>query len=187
MTTLGRHSEADWLSSYDPRGFPPFALTVDLAIFTIRDGLLSTLLVERAEHPYRGWWALPGGHVHQGTESADHAAARELAEETGIDATEAGAHLEQLAAYTEPRRDPRIKAGLHVASIGYVALAPSLRDPTPGTDAADARWWPIDDLRLTTQRDCWSATRKFEGRRAGTRLRPSSHSLRRTRAGPGKA
>jgi len=163
MTTSGRRGEAGWLRRYNPTEFPPFALTVDLAIFTIREGLLCALLVQRAEHPYRDWWALPGGHVHHATESADQAAARELAEETGIDPIAAGAHLEQLATYTDPRRDPRISAGLHVASVGYVALAPYLHDPTPGTDATEARWWPVDDLNLAAQRDCWIVASAFEG------------------------
>ncbi len=112
-------------------------------IFTLRAGGLCTLLVRRAEHPYRDWWALPGGHLRHGLESADEAARRELSEETGIDADGTGAHLEQLASYTRPQRDPRIDAGLHVVSIGYVALAPDLPDPVAGTDASEARWWPV--------------------------------------------
>lgn len=151
MTPRRRSGEAAWLQAYDPAQFPPFAVTVDLAILTVRAGELCTLLVRRGEHPYQGWWALPGGHVHQGRESADAAARRELAEETGVDTATTGIHLEQLATYSDPGRDPRIGAGLQVVSVAYVALAPSLPAPTAGTDAADARWWPVaelDEVRL---------------------------------------
>lgn len=137
--------EQRWLDAYDPHAFPPFAVTVDLAVFTLRDGVLCVLVVQRGEHPFLGRWALPGGHVRHGTESALDAARRELIEETGVDPDTAGVHLEQLAAYSEPTRDPRVAAGLHVVSIGYVALAPDLPEPTPGTDAHEARWMPVDE------------------------------------------
>jgi 8-oxo-dGTP diphosphatase len=143
---MTRRGEAAWLEEYDPGDFPPFAVTVDVAIFTLRAGTFCTLLVKRGGFPYRGWWALPGGHVKHGSESADDAARRELEEETGIDAIATGAHLEQLATYSAPARDPRIRAGLHVVSIGYVALAPDLPEPIAGTDAAEARWVPVADL-----------------------------------------
>jgi 8-oxo-dGTP diphosphatase len=143
-----RRGEKAWLEAYDPGAFPAFALTVDLNILTVRDGVLCALLVQRREHPYRGWWALPGGHVRHGLEDADGAALRELEEETGLAWQ---GHLEQVRTYTDPRRDPRIKAGLHVASVSYVALAPDLPDPVAGSDASAARFWPfedLDDLRL---------------------------------------
>ena len=143
---MTRAGEAAWLRRYDPAEFPPFAVTVDLAILTVRDGSLQVLLVRRDEHPFRGWWALPGGHLHHGVESADAAAQRELVEETGIDTRAAGLHVEQLATYSDPQRDPRIRAGLQVVSIGYVALAPSMPDPVAGSDAADASWWPVQAL-----------------------------------------
>lgn len=158
-----RPGEDAFLAAYDPGAFPPFALTVDLNIFTIRDGVLSVLLVERRDHPYKGFWALPGGHVAHGQESADRAAVRELGEETGLDWTSIGGHLEQVAAYTDPDRDPRIRAGLHVASIAYVALAPHLPDPTAGTDAARARFWPVGDLDLDAQRVAWESRRAYRG------------------------
>jgi 8-oxo-dGTP diphosphatase len=138
--------EAAFLRSYDPTAFPPFALTVDLAVFTVRDDQLCILLVRRGEHPHRGRWALPGGHVRHGHESAEDAAHRELLEETGVDARRARPHLEQLATYSDPARDPRMAAGLHVVSVAFVALAPDLPEAVAGSDASQARWTPVADV-----------------------------------------
>ncbi|MEU2674068.1 NUDIX domain-containing protein [Streptomyces sp. NPDC007164] len=122
---------------YDPYAFEPFAVTVDLAVFTVRDGRLHVLLVERGADPYKGHWALPGGFVLP-RESAETAARRELAEETGLTGGTAGAlHLEQLRTYTDPDRDPRMR----VVSVAYAALVPDLPEPRGGGDAAGARWW----------------------------------------------
>ncbi|NJC68584.1 NUDIX hydrolase [Planosporangium thailandense] len=161
--TTHRPGEDAYLAAYDAGAFPPFALTVDLNIFTIRDGVLTALLIERGDHPFKGFWALPGGHVEHGRESADEAAVRELSEETGLDWTRLGGHLEQVATYTDPDRDPRIRAGLHVASVAYVALAPNLPSPTAGTDAARARFWPVEDLDLDAQRAAWHDRRAYRG------------------------
>ncbi|WP_282697356.1 NUDIX domain-containing protein [Streptomyces sp. CC208A] len=127
---------------YDPRAFEPFAVTVDLAVLTVRTGRLHVLLVQRGQEPYAGAWALPGGFVLP-RESAGTAARRELAEETGLpEATVAGLHLEQLRTYTEPDRDPRMR----VVSVAYTALVPDLPEPRGGGDAAEARWLPYDEV-----------------------------------------
>ncbi|GAA3635345.1 NUDIX domain-containing protein [Lentzea roselyniae] len=103
----------------------------------MRSDALCALLVRRGEAPFRGRWALPGGFVRV-SESVDAAAARELVEETGV----FGLHLEQLATYGEPRRDPRMR----VVSVAYLALAPDLPVPVAGTDAAAASWVPVSEV-----------------------------------------
>ncbi|MFJ1750584.1 NUDIX hydrolase [Streptomyces sp. NPDC088116] len=121
---------------YDPFAFEPFAVTVDLAVFTVRENRLHVLLVQRGEEPYLGAWALPGGFVLP-RESAGQAARRELAEETGLSEETAGAlHLEQVRTYSDPDRDPRMR----VVSVAYAALVPDLPEPRGGGDAAHARW-----------------------------------------------
>ena len=102
-----------------------FALTVDLAIFTIRDGAFTVLLVQRGSDPFRGRWALPGGFVRP-QESVEAAAWRELAAETGM--SRFPGHLEQLRTYGDTGRDPRLRA----VSVAHVAFAPDLPDPTTG-------------------------------------------------------
>lgn len=112
---------------------PPASVTVDLVALTVREGRLSALLVRRGAAPYRGRPALPGGFVRE-REDLDDAAARELAEETGL-AVE-GIHLEQLASYGQPRRDPRGR----VVTVAYLALVRGAPPVRGGGDAAKADW-----------------------------------------------
>ncbi|GAA2262525.1 NUDIX hydrolase [Streptomyces ruber] len=127
------------MEGYDKYAFEPFAVTVDLAVLTIREGRLQVLLIERGQEPYAGRWALPGGFLLP-HESAGTAARRELAEETGL-ADVSGLHLEQLRTYSEPDRDPRMR----VVSVAYTALLPDAPEPRGGGDAARARWLPYDE------------------------------------------
>ncbi len=140
--------EGDFLAAYNPRAFDPIAVTVDVVTLTIRDGGLHVLLVQRGVPPQQGWWALPGGFVRAGgsasAEDLPEAALRELAEETGADLG-GRVHLEQLATYGTPGRDPRMR----VISVAYLAFAPELADPRAGSDASDAAWVPVDSLGLT--------------------------------------
>ncbi|MGL5849749.1 MAG: NUDIX hydrolase [Phycicoccus sp.] len=120
---------------------PPFAVTVDLVVLTIRDGTLQVLLVERGEPPFVGVRALPGGFVRL-DEDLVEAAHRELVEETGI---VTGSHLEQLATYGAPGRDPRMRT----VSVAWLVLAPELAEPVAGSDAADAGFLPVDSIDTT--------------------------------------
>lgn len=118
--------------------YPRPALTADAVVFTIVEERLHVLLIRRAGEPFAGCWAVPGGFCRE-NEPAAEAVKRELAEETGI----TGVWLEQLKTFDTRGRDPRG----WVVSVAHVALingAPVQLDSA--SDAADARWCPVDDL-----------------------------------------
>lgn len=98
------------------------------------------LLVKRGRMPARGRWSLPGGAVRWG-EQMREAVVREVLEETGIK--------------IEPRDILDVAEIIHVEGgevlYHYVIvcfageyLGGFLR---PGTDAEDARWVRVDDLK----------------------------------------
>ena len=116
--------------------FPPFYVTCDLVVLSVRSEALHVLLVRRGGEPFEGCYALPGGFVEV-DEDLEDAAYRELGEEAGVGRDEV--ILEQLAAYGEPGRDPRHR----VVSVAWLALGADLPEPTAGSDAADARWVPV--------------------------------------------
>lgn len=132
--------EKDFLSGYDPGEFPAFAVTADIVLLTMRAGRLCVLLIERGGPPFKGMWAFPGGFVKP-DENLDQAASRELHEETGI----SGIALNQFASYGDPDRDPRMR----VVTVSYLAVVPDLPSPEASTDAAKARFWPVDDVEGT--------------------------------------
>jgi 8-oxo-dGTP diphosphatase len=132
--TTARQAPAD----YDPSRFPAFAVTVDVVILTMREGLLHVLLVCRGEAPFEGMWAIPGGFKRP-AETLDEAAMRELAEETGV---EAASLLTQFGAYGDPERDPR----MNVVTIAYLAVLRDVGTLAAGSDAAAASLLPVSDV-----------------------------------------
>jgi 8-oxo-dGTP diphosphatase len=118
--------------------YPHPAVTVDVVVFTLRDGQLKLLLIKRAGEPYRGKWALPGGFV-QLDEGLDAAAARELEEETGVSKV----YLEQLYTFGRVDRDPRER----VITVAYYALIPSDKlELRAATDAEAVGWFGLEEL-----------------------------------------
>lgn len=117
---------------------PHPAVTVDVVLFTIRDDDLKALLIQRAQEPFEGSWALPGGFVGIG-ESLRRAAWRELREETGVHA----GYIEQLHTFGRPGRDPRER----VITVAYLALLPSNRlEPAAASDAKAAKLFSLKNL-----------------------------------------
>jgi 8-oxo-dGTP diphosphatase len=92
--------------------------------------------VERDTHPFHGRLALPGGFVGP-AEDLDAAAVRRLEQETGV--RRDVAHVEQLGAFGDPARDPRMR----VVSVAYLVFAPDLPAPTPGVGASWVAWVPV--------------------------------------------
>ncbi len=117
---------------------PTVAIAVDLAVLTVQSEQLQILLVRRGVEPFLGTLALPGGFLASADEDLDAAAARELAEETGLASEQL--HLEQLRTYGAPDRDPRRR----VVTVCYLALVPDLPLPVAGGDAQAATWVPVE-------------------------------------------
>jgi len=136
MTSKTRHGQAP--AGYDPSQFPAFAVTVDVVILTMSEGVLHMLLVRRGEEPFAGMWAIPGGFKRP-TETLDDAARRELVEETSVDVPSL---LTQFGAYGDPERDPR----MNVVTVAYLAVLRDVGAIVAGTDAADAALVPVSDV-----------------------------------------
>jgi len=118
--------------------YPRPALTVDCAVFAPAAHGLDALLVERAQPPFEGGWATPGGFVEIDEPIAE-AATRELAEETGL----RGLELEEFAIFGTPGRDPRGR----IVAVGHWALVDREQlAPEAASDAKTCEWYPVDDL-----------------------------------------
>ena len=118
--------------------WPRPMVTADSAVFAFFDGGAKLLLIQRKRDPYQGRWALPGGFIHMDEDLPD-AAARELAEETGL----RDVALQQLGAFGKPGRDPRGRT----ITVAYFGIAQKGWDRIQAADdAAHARWFDIHDL-----------------------------------------
>lgn len=129
-------------------------LTVDAVVENARG---EVLLIERRNPP--SGWALPGGFVDAG-ETVETAVARELREETGLEARS----LRQFHVYSDPARDPRHP------TVTVVFTVRAEGTPRGGDDAADARFFPRDRLPSPIAFDHREILRDVaEGRTGGRR------------------
>lgn len=118
--------ESEFLASYDPTKYERFSVAVDVVLVAAFEGDLSTLLVPRDEHPFKGQHALPGGFLRK-DETLEEAATRVLRSKANL----SGVFLEQLYTFGEPRRDPRTR----VISVAYYALVDEARFRAAGERA----------------------------------------------------
>ena len=118
--------------------WPRAAVTADVAALSrAPDGTWHVLLIRRANPPYRGRLALPGGFLDVDREDLETTARRELKEETGL---EAPAHMPLVGIYSKPGRDPRghTVTGVWLALYDWPPPPPKAAD-----DAAEAHWLPL--------------------------------------------
>jgi 8-oxo-dGTP diphosphatase len=119
--------------------YPRPSVTVDCIIFGLdASNKLKVLLIQRANDPYKDYWALPGGFVVM-DEDLEAAALRELEEETGVK----NVFIEQLFTFGTPNRDPRGR----VITVAYYALINLTEHPVKAaSDARNVKWFEIDQL-----------------------------------------
>jgi 8-oxo-dGTP diphosphatase len=118
--------------------WPRPMVTVDAVVFSTGQAKPKVLLIKRKKEPYKGKWAFPGGFVEMDEELED-AVARELAEETGL----TGVKLEQMHTFGTCGRDPR---GRQISIAFTGVIEPGRANIKAGDDAAEARWFDIEQL-----------------------------------------
>lgn len=123
-----------WKTEY----IPP-TLTVDSVIFQLSDGALFVLLVQRAQEPFKGAWALPGGYNPAG-ETTHDAQARILKTKTGIETKDLN-YVEQLYTFDTVARDPRG----HAVSVTYMGLGKDLV-PKAGKTTQNPQFYQVTTL-----------------------------------------
>lgn len=143
-------TEEAFLAAYDVNAFEHPSVTVDMLLLTIgekeADDIrklpekeLRVLLVKRAEHPYLGCWAVPGGFIGM-KEGLREAVQRKIKDETGV----ADIYFEQLYTLGEDQeevmRDPRTR----VISVAYMALVDQTKiRPKAHDTTEDVKWFTV--------------------------------------------
>jgi len=128
MTTKGKYIY-DW---------PRPMVAADAMVFAVLKNKIKLLLVRRGGEPFKGKWSLPGGFVNIDEELED-AAARELAEETGL----TGVRLQQMYTFGKCGRDPRGRV-ITVTFMGVITK--EKHQVKAGDDVTKARWFDIEKL-----------------------------------------
>lgn len=126
----------------------PMFFTADLVLFAepgeqaFDSNARRVLLIRRSptSEAFPGCWALPGGFVDPGEDSAA-AALRELKEETDVDDLTA-ADLTFVKLADRPGRDPR---GRIVSAVYTAPVFPHAPKALAGDDAVDVAWMPVTD------------------------------------------
>ncbi len=122
--------------------------TAGVVCFRGRD----VLLIKRGNPPRQGQWSLPGGRIEWG-ETSEAAALRELTEETGVTAELAGL-IDVVDGIMTSRETGQVTR--HYIMVDYAARWLS-GEPVAGDDAADARFFPLEEALAIIE---WDVTRR---------------------------
>ena len=109
------------------------------SIFTVENGVMKVLLIQRSNEPYYGYWALPGGGLYN-NELVIDGAKRELKEKTGITDVD----LKMYKIFDRVDRSP-LKRMIAIAFIGVVDKNKAqLIKETNKTSSSD--WFDIKNI-----------------------------------------
>ncbi|MGH8499458.1 MAG: NUDIX domain-containing protein, partial [Methylococcales bacterium] len=118
--------------------------TVDVVLFSVQQGQLQVLLIQRSNPPAEGRRALPGGFVYSdGDSDLLQAAKRVIGLKTGIDPP----YLEQVASVGNAERDPR---GWSITILYFALMSPEqsarfAEDASLGSESW--AWVPVDQAQ----------------------------------------
>lgn len=135
MVAIMEHMRTEVIKPELPlESYPRPLVTVDVVLLTLVGQELKFAVVRRAQDPFAGRLALPGGVIHTEEDSnGPEAAARILLQKTGL----VSPYLEQLATFTGVSRDPR---GWSL-SVAYYALVPQA---VAEEGRSDVEWLPVE-------------------------------------------
>lgn len=127
------------------RMYPKFPIPAVGAIILNGD---QVLLIQRGQAPSKGKWTLPGGVVELG-ETPEEALVREIREECHLDIQPQGI----VKVVNRVIKDERGQIKYHYLILDYLAYCQSEQccsehSLQAGSDVKDARWIPLEDIRL---------------------------------------
>ncbi len=121
------------------KAYVPPIVTVDAVIFQIVNNRLSVLLIERANDPFKGAMALPGGYSAAG-ETTKECLDRVTAKKAGLSINSLKL-IEQLYTFDTVARDPRG----HAVSIAYMGCGKDIV-PIESKTTQSPGFYPVDNL-----------------------------------------
>lgn len=96
--------EKEFLTNYNIHDYDIPLTSVDIVIFSIIEEKVNVLITKRADFPFKGSMAIPGGFIDVNNDkNIEQTARRKLKEKTGYGVP----YLEQLGATGNSTRDPR--------------------------------------------------------------------------------
>lgn len=116
--------------------YPRPALTADCVVITAEEEP-KVLLIQRANEPFKGCWAFPGGFMEM-DETTEQCAIRELEEETGLKVDT----IQQVGCYSKVDRDPRGRT----ITVAYLVIIDRAVDVKGLDDASKAEWFLLSSL-----------------------------------------